>query len=68
MKKRLRPIATIVLVLAVPAATLAGCTGRSGFTGGNRRPASRPQRGCRYHDSWICTADLQVTDTVAAGV
>jgi len=36
------------------------------FTGGNRRLASRPQHGCRYHGSWTYTAELQVTNTVAA--
>jgi len=42
MQKRLRPIATIVLVFAVAAATLAGCTGRSGSPVGIAGPRAGP--------------------------
>jgi hypothetical protein len=42
MHKRLRPIPTTVLMLAVAAATLAGCTGRSGSPVGTGDPPAGP--------------------------
>jgi hypothetical protein len=42
MQKHFRPIPTIVLVLAVAAATLAGCTGRSGSPVGIGDPPAGP--------------------------
>jgi hypothetical protein len=42
MPKRLRPVPTTVLMLAVAAATLAGCTGRPGPPAGTADPPSGP--------------------------